>query len=264
MRVLKKGAKGKDVGEWQSFLRGEELYLFSIDEDFGSKTLASTKAFQKKHELGVDGKVGRMTLAKAMSLGFMYGNMVDEEESYPLPPNFKPLGKTERIALFGEFKFKAIPTAKNKEKIEITDGWDKENIVMVDIPELAEATGGKYTRMRLHKDAAYQVQMFFKEIKKKKLLHLILSYSGAFYPRFIRGSKTNLSNHSWGTAFDLNVKWNGLGKVPALKGKEGSVRQLVPIANKWGIYWGGHFKSRKDGMHWEVAYVIPDPKKKDE
>jgi hypothetical protein len=39
------------------------------------------------------------------------------------------------------------------------------------------------------------------------------------------------------------------------KGKKGSVRELVPIANKHGIYRGGHFKGRPDGMHFEVARV---------
>jgi hypothetical protein len=43
--------------------------------------------------------------------------------------------------------------------------------------------------------------------------------------------------------------------VPALKGKQGCVRELVPIANQHGIYWGGHFKRRPDGMHFELAKV---------
>jgi hypothetical protein len=54
---------------------------------------------------------------------------------------------------------------------------------------------------------------------------------------------------------DLNVAWNRLGTVPALKGKTGSLRELVPIANELGIYWGGHFAGRPDGMHFEVAQV---------
>ena len=71
-------------------------------------------------------------------------------------------------------------------------------------------------------------------------------------PRFVRGSRTILSNHSFGTAFDINVPWNLLGSVPALVGQKGSVRELVPIANQNGFYWGGHFP-RKDGMHFSIA-----------
>lgn len=74
-------------------------------------------------------------------------------------------------------------------------------------------------------------------------------------PRFVRGSRTTLSNHSWGTAFDINYAWNCLGALPALRGEKGSVRELVPIAHRHGFYWGGHF-SRRDGMHFEVARVL--------
>jgi hypothetical protein len=71
----------------------------------------------------------------------------------------------------------------------------------------------------------------------------------------VRGSNTTLSNHAWGTGFDINAKWNPLGAVPALRGDTGSVRELVPIAHDHGFFWGGHF-SRSDGMHFEVARVL--------
>jgi len=69
----------------------------------------------------------------------------------------------------------------------------------------------------------------------------------------MRGS-TNLSRHAWGTAFDINVPWNGLNVVPPRVGDKGSVRELVTIANKHGFYWGGHF-GRLDGMHFEIAVL---------
>jgi hypothetical protein len=92
-------------------------------------------------------------------------------------------------------------------------------------------------------------------LEKQNLHTKILSYAGAFYPRYIRGSRTQLSNHSWGTAFDINVPWNGLNHTPALMGQKGCVRELVPIANEFGFYWGGHF-SRMDGMHFEIAKLL--------
>lgn len=64
------------------------------------------------------------------------------------------------------------------------------------------------------------------------------------------------SNHAWGTAFDINVPWNGLGATPALVGARGSVRKLVPLANEHGFYWGGHFNGRPDGMHFEIAQIL--------
>ncbi|MBP0575977.1 M15 family metallopeptidase [Mycobacterium tuberculosis] len=39
-------------------------------------------------------------------------------------------------------------------------------------------------------------------------------------------------------------------------GAKGCVRELVPIANRFGFYWGGHFSTRADGMHFEVAKLL--------
>jgi hypothetical protein len=33
------------------------------------------------------------------------------------------------------------------------------------------------------------------------------------------------------------------------------VRELVPIANELGWYWGGHYRKRLDGMHFELVKV---------
>ena len=63
-RLLKKGCKGDDVKELQKTLGG-----LSVDGIFGDKTLAKVKAYQKKHKLSVDGKVGKNT---AHSLGWLW------------------------------------------------------------------------------------------------------------------------------------------------------------------------------------------------
>lgn len=54
--LLKKGAKGKAVKVLQLMLGN-----VTVDGDFGDKTLASVKAFQKAHGLEVDGEVGQNT-----------------------------------------------------------------------------------------------------------------------------------------------------------------------------------------------------------
>jgi hypothetical protein len=94
----------------------------------------------------------------------------------------------------------------------------------------------------------------FKAWEDAGLKHLILSWGGSYNARFIRGSTTRLSNHSFGAALDINVAWNPLGAEPALVGKQGSVRELVPLANQHGVYFGGHFV-RRDGMHFEIAEI---------
>ena len=61
-RTLKKGMKGDDVRELQKLLNaaGDNLV---VDGDFGKKTLAAVKDFQKRKSLKVDGIVGEKTIA---------------------------------------------------------------------------------------------------------------------------------------------------------------------------------------------------------
>jgi hypothetical protein len=110
-------------------------------------------------------------------------------------------------------------------------------------------------KMSFHKKCKDQLIGLWLDWEKAGLLDRVLTFDGSYNPRFMRGSRTSLSNHAFGTAFDINAKFNGLGEEPALVGEQGSVREMVQIANKWGFYWGGHFKSRPDGMHFEVAEI---------
>lgn len=177
-------------------------------------------------------------------------------DAYPPKAPFRPLtGNDQRGAIFGKYSYVSAGTSANPEAIRITGNWEEENIVTIDIPELSEATGGKYTRMRVHRRAAYAFKATWAAWKEAGLLKLIKSYEGAFVARYVRGSRTSLSNHAFGSAFDINYYWNQLGRVPAYAGSEGSIRELVPLAHKFGLYWGGHF-DRRDGMHFEVAIIL--------
>jgi hypothetical protein len=69
--------------------------------------------------------------------------------------------------------------------------------------------------------------------------------------REIRGSSTNLSNHSSGTAIDLNSTKHPLGKVGTFPNEK--VPMIRALAKKYGCIWGGDFRSRKDEMHFEIA-----------
>ena len=251
--TLKKGSNSETVGDWQAFLRGQNLYFGAVDNDFGAGTQKATIAFQTKYALTPDGEVGKKTFEKAVLLGFHVE--VSASPSLTTKPNFAPLtGNASRERLFGKFEYHASPTADNPERIVITDDWAKKNIVKVSLPALSKATGGKYTSMYWHKSADEQLVKFFEELEKQNLHTKILSFAGSYVPRFIRGSRSQLSNHSWGTAFDINVPYNGLNKTPAQIGQKGCVRELVPIAHEFGFYWGGNF-SRPDGMHFEIAVL---------
>jgi hypothetical protein len=129
------------------------------------------------------------------------------------------------------------PAAQHPEHVPILESWEQDNIVDVPIPELKKtAIGSKApSSMRFHRLAAAQRQGLWKDWEDAKLLDRILSSAGGFEPRFVRGSTTTLSNHSFGSAFDINAEWNARRHRPALVGEKGSIRELVPIANKWGF-----------------------------
>ena len=65
----------------------------------------------------------------------------------------------------------------------------------------------------------------------------------------IPGSK-DLSNHSSGTAIDLNATlhpWGKIGTFPSAK-----VPMIRAEAKKYGLRWGGDYSGKKDEMHFEV------------
>jgi len=265
MKTIRKGSSGPLVRSWQEFLRGHDLYLGVADGKFGDGTDAATRKFQELHRLTPDGVMGNKSWGRAMVDGF---EMIEDTTKGSEGPNWPPVPKDVKAAslavrqkLFGAFEFKPAPIAGNPEAIKILGSWTKENITRVTVPQLkgvrgAHAQGYVYW----HKAAEAQLVALFQAWEKAGLSHLVLTWAGSWVPRFVRGSRTSLSNHAWGTAFDINVPWNGLRRTPALAGQKGSVRELVPLATQLGFYWGGWGwnTGRLDGMHFEVSRLLSE------
>jgi hypothetical protein len=170
-------------------------------------------------------------------------------------PLHGPLGREEREKTFGgPFKWRRQPEAGNPENIVILGDWEEENIVSVEIPQLRQVPGN-FSRMRWNKRGVEQLRSLWAAWEKAGLIPLVKSYEGSYVPRLIRGSTTSLSNHAYGSAFDINYFWNQLGKTPARCGAVGSVQELVPLAHEHGFYWGGNF-TRLDGMHFEICKLL--------
>lgn len=68
--------------------------------------------------------------------------------------------------------------------------------------------------------------------------------------RMVRGSTTRLSNHSSGTAIDLNATKHPLGKAGTFPAE--TVPLLKALAKKYGLFWGGDYLNRRDEMHFEI------------
>lgn len=75
----------------------------------------------------------------------------------------------------------------------------------------------------------------------------VSAYAGCYNPRSIRGS-SNISNHAFAAAIDLDPDHNPLGA------KVGKMSPIVVTAFKnEGWLWGGDYKGRKDWMHFEAV-----------
>lgn len=82
-----------------------------------------------------------------------------------------------------------------------------------------------------------------------------------YHPKVIGGFRSSGGikgpmNHGWGAAIDIDPDRNRYYATPppagtkpyALPGPE----QIVPLARKWGLFWGGEYRYSKDFMHFEV------------
>ena len=65
MPLIKNGSKGDAVRKLQEMLN-DKGYKLTVDGDFGAKTDAAVKAYQKANHLEVDGEVGEKTWASLM------------------------------------------------------------------------------------------------------------------------------------------------------------------------------------------------------
>jgi hypothetical protein len=263
MRTLREGMSGDDVRAWEHFLLGRDpMRSLVVDGTFDTVTKKETKDFQLSVGFtgrDVDGVVGPGTMGRAMTLGF--DPLIDDSDdksgpNWPaMPIGAVPMSPAVRAATFGQFAFKPAGDGTNPEAIIITDGWDAKNIVTITIPQLSKLT--KNGKVSVHKLIVNQLTCLFETWEREGLMDRVLTWGGSWAPRFIRGSRTSLSNHAWGTAFDINAQWNGLGARPALLGDHGCVRELVLSAYDHGFFNGMWFKTRMDGMHFECCKVLP-------
>lgn len=74
--------------------------------------------------------------------------------------------------------------------------------------------------------------------------------AGALCARFIRGSTTSVSNHSWGSAIDVTLQ----GELDRFAdgGTQFGLLILAEYFNDEGWYWGAVY-NREDSMHFEVG-----------
>ena len=111
---------------------------------------------------------------------------------------------------------------------------------------------GTDRKMRLQKDAGVILSAFAAEFHAQvEPIDEGVFDDWAYAYRDVRGSDSDLSNHSSGTAIDLNATKHPLGAQNTFtKQQAATIRELC---KKYGIRWGGDYSKRKDEMHFEIV-----------
>jgi hypothetical protein len=143
-------------------------------------------------------------------------------------------------AVVGTFSYTVLEGGR----IAPDPAWVSSHITTEAVPILGQMT--------CNKAIFPQLRAALTEIQREGLaaeIH-VGEYAGCYNARFIAGS-TQLSNHAFGLAYDLNVPGNQRGTVGEID------RRVVAIFERWGFGWGGRW-SWTDPMHFELnALVTP-------
>lgn len=158
---------------------------------------------------------------------------------------------------FGDFSFRHDPRPANPEHVRVLGGWDVANLTTIKLPQLKDRT------VCVHQKVAAPFLQLWAAWESAGLLAHVHSFNGAYVSRFKRQNGTeaerltkcaslgasSLSNHCLGSAFDINAPELPLGKpVPPNHPQ----RQLAELAKRIGWTWGGDYRGRVDGMHFEL------------
>jgi peptidoglycan hydrolase-like protein with peptidoglycan-binding domain len=80
-----------------------------------------------------------------------------------------------------------------------------------------------------------------------------LGSAGMMCCRWVRGSRSAVSNHSWGTAIDLTL--DGTLDARGNDKVQYGLTLIAPIFNRHGWYWGAGFHT-EDAMHFEAGHEL--------
>jgi hypothetical protein len=258
------------AGLWNRFLRERRLDAGAGDE-FDAASKAGTEGFQlwlrqqfpaRAKQIQVDGHPGNQTFGFACGMSrtdWMTPAAIANSVGVAYPARSPELPQASlrlQEDLFGVIDWEPAPTPTEKERIRVTNDFVAQHIVSIRIPQLAGMPGASASgRVQAHKSIAPQLAALWRAWESQGIAGLIKGFGGLWNLRLVRGG-AELSNHAWGTAFDVNVSANYLSHLPAFPGENGCLFKHVPIAQDYGFGWGGHYAGRLDGMHFEARRIL--------
>ncbi len=150
--------------------------------------------------------------------------------------------------IFGQFRYRDLSGGR----IEVDPKWIAENIVTITLPGLNRS-------VQVNKRAADNFIQAFTYIKngtatingkQVPLLSLIHTMDGTFVTRHVNwNSSRGLSNHSWGTAIDINANNHFRYVNPTNEPNDPNLILWEKAFKPAGFSWGNSYS---DSMHYEL------------
>lgn len=172
--------------------------------------------------------------------------VVQPPQRPPAPPQtLRPYSEAEMVATYGDPRVNP-------------ETWAAENLISVQVPQLVGVPGpggaAADGSVAFHRLGMRSLSDLFAAWELAGLMSKVLSFDGGHAAQSPHSE--GFDTHAWAIAFDINAKWNPTGNEPVPAQAEGSVVELVEIANRHGFVWGGHDPRRKSGLHFELGHRI--------
>lgn len=177
------------------------------------------------------------------------------DEDFEHPPETEALTETMKLA---KTRFnKGITQPRNKTMMEILgpprDSYstDCQPVTSPGLKALMDTQQVGPIKVTMLKPALDSLGRILNRLKESDPdIYAKVGTAGAFCARFIRGSTTSVSNHSWGSAIDLTLQ----GELDRFAdgGTQFGLLILAEYFNDEGWYWGAVY-NREDSMHFEVG-----------
>lgn len=237
------GSQGGEVVQLQSTLNSKGFWCGAADGIFGPNTYQAVINFQKSAVLPADGIVGPNTRA---ALGGTLASTPQvsrggQSDFLKYPKLSKANGR------FGQFRYRELWNGQ----IEVDPVWTANNIITIRLP-------GLNRNVQVHRLAAEQFTKAFNYIKngtavvngrQVSLLGLVWTMDGTYVTRHVNWNPAKgLSNHSWGTAIDLNAS-NHFRYVNSWERSDPNMILWEKAFKPAGFNWGNSYA---DAMHYEL------------
>lgn len=209
---------------------------------FTDDMLGVVKRFQDQHGLKNDGLIG---VATAGLLDLPHDALVEiAKPSIKIVAGGYPHDDTaSMVAFYGD------PRAGNA-------AWQKKNFTQVVAPWQMFYGEEPVKHITFHRRCAEALTLTLQQIWDKyhdvAEIHRLgmHKFSGAYNFRPIRGS-SRLSTHAFGAGIDFDSERNPLSYDQKFRYP---LSEVAPIFKANGAFWGGDFKHRRDGMHFQWAH----------